>query len=439
MTGSATVSNRTIWPDARAKYERATHVLPGGNSRTQLYLDPHPLYVETGQGARITLSDGVELNDFLLNYTAAAVGYAHPLVVEAARAALGIGAPFGMPTRYEIEFAEILQARVPTLERMRFTNSGSEATLHAIRAARAYSGRSTIAKAEGAYHGSHDLADFSVWTLAETPLQVVPQTKGIPSGLSESVVLFPYNDVAGTLSVLELHRDELATVIVEPFLNAAGVIRAERDYLAAIAEWCVHNKVLLTVDEVASFRVSYSGAHSDYDIKPDLICLGKALGGGFAVGAFGGREEVMSICDPRNPGHIKHAGTFNGHPVTLAAGAKVLEILDRDTIARMNEFGERIVAAVREIGMRRGLALTATGYGSVGNLHISRTPPSDARQASMFPKGPIVDLYWALIDQGYVIAPRGQFSICAVTSSAQVDGLIEAIDECAGTVLESSA
>ena len=435
-TSQAKAAAESRWPESASLFDRATRFLPGGNTRSQLYVAPHPLYVERGEGARITLVDGQVLDDFLLNYTAAAVGYGNPHVRKAVERALATGAPFGMPTRWEIELAEALEERVPALKRVRFTNSGSEATLHAIRTARAYSGRTLVAKAEGAYHGSHDLTDFSVYTIADEPLGIVPGTRGIPAALADQIVLFPFNDLEGTIAVLEGRKDDLATVILEPFLNSAGAIRADGEYLQGIERWCRENEILLTLDEVASFRVSYSGAHSDAGITPDLICLGKSIGGGFAVGAFGGSEEVMAILDPRDSRHIKHAGTFNGHPATMAAGRAALEVLDRDAIDRMNRLGGRIVEGIRAIGADHDLPLTAAGYGSIGNIHLGRTPPRNAREALDLPKQPVVDLYWALIERGYVIAPRGQFSTCAVTTDDQVDGLLEALADCAPSALK---
>jgi glutamate-1-semialdehyde 2,1-aminomutase len=259
----------------------------------------------------------------------------------------------------------------------------------------------------------------------------------MPPGLADSIVLFPYNDLAGTIEVLDRHRDELATVLVEIFLNSAGVIPAERDYLRGIDAWCHENGILLTVDEVASFRAGYRGAHFDYGITPDLMCIGKSVGGGFAVGVFGGREDVMSLCDPRRPDHVKHAGTFNGHPVTMAAGMKVLEILDEPTTARMNGLGGRIVEGIRSIGRDRGLALTATGLGSIGNIHLSETPPTNPREAGTLTSDRMLGLFWALIERGYAMAPRGQFSTAAVTTEEDVDGFLEAIDSAAVETLKA--
>lgn len=419
----------STWPKAAADYQRATLVMPGGNTRTQLYVAPHPLYVKHGKGSRITLVDGRELDDFLTNYTAAACGYGHPELIAAATEALACGVPFGMPTEWEIGLAEALVDRVEAVERIRFTNSGSEATLHAIRTARAHSGRFMIAKAEGAYHGSHDLADFSVAKMGDRPLEVVPETKCIPQGIADLVVLLPFNDLQGTVAVLDRHRDALATVLLEPFLNSAGCIPADPEYFRGVAAWCAENDVLFTVDEVASFRASYGGVHSDFGVRPDLLCLGKSIGGGFAVGAFGGRADVMAVLDPREGGHIKHAGTFNGHPATMAAGKKALELLDRDAIDRMNRQGERLIEGIRAIGADHDVELTATGYGSIGNLHFSRVPPRNAREANALSQARRLDFFWALIERGYVVAPRLQFSTSLATEDAQVEGLLEAIDD----------
>ncbi len=416
-------------------FERATRVLPGGNTRTQLFVPPRPRYAARASGTTLVLDDGREVTDFLLDYTACAVGHAHPHVVEAARAALESGAPFGFPSAVEVSMAEALVERVPALERVRFTNSGSEATMHAIRTARAFTGRFAVAKAEGAYHGSHDLTDFSVTTLGPEPLVPHPQTPGMPPGLADAIVLFPFNDLPGTIEALERSRDRLATVLLEVFLNSAGVIAAADGYLRGVADWCRANGVLVTVDEVASFRTGYHGAHGDHGLTPDLVCLGKAIGGGFAIGAFGGREDVMAILDPRRPDHIRHAGTFNGHPVALAAGLAALDVLDRETITRMNLLGERLVDGIRAVGRARGLELTASGYGSVGNVHLTREPPRTFGEVRRPVPGAMVDLYWALLERGYAIAPRGQLSTCAVTTEAEVDGLLAAFDDAAAATL----
>ena len=419
-----------LWPESKRRFERAAGVLPGGNSRTQLYVAPFPMFLRSGSGAKVVLEDGTELDDFLLNYTANVTGYAHPEVLTSVQEVLERGVPFGMPTAFEADFATALRQRLPAMELVRFTNSGSEATLHAFRAARAFTGRSTIAKVEGAFHGTHDITDFNVGKLPDAPLQPYPQTEGMPPGLTDAIVLFPYNDLPGTLAALDARRDELATVVLEVWLNSAGVLPGDPEYLQGVGAWCKDNDVLLTIDEVAAFRTSYHGAYADHGLEPDLVCLGKIIGGGFAIGALGGREDVMAVFDPRRPDHIKHFGTFNSHPATMVAGMKTLELLSPEALARINALGERLIDGIRSIGADRGIALSATGYGSVGNIHNREMPPREPRESMPIINPAMTALFWALLERGYVVAPRGQFSIGLPTTDEQVDGLLEAIDDC---------
>ena len=396
----------TRWPASQRLFERALVSLPGGNTRTQLHLEPFPLYASHGAGARLTLADGAEVDDFLLNYTAAAVGHAHPSVLAAA---YGVGAPLGLATERELALAEAIVARFPAVESVRFTCSGSEATLHALRAARAFTGRPLVAMAQGGYHGSYDLA---------------------------GAVELPWNDPATSLAVLDRHRGQLATVILEPFLNSGGAIPADRGYLAAIAEWCTAHGVLLTVDEVASWRTGFSGAAHDLGLAPDLVCLGKALGGGFPFGAVGGRGEVMEVFDPRRPAALRHAGTFNAHPGAMAAGQAVLEILDRRTVEAMNWRGRSIAAGVAILAEKHGVALCATTYGSIGRLHVSATPPRSAVAAAALPRAPLLTLYRLLLERGVLIGPEGRFSICSETTDGQVTTLLAALDDAIPALLD---
>ncbi|MHB8629451.1 MAG: aspartate aminotransferase family protein [Aggregatilineales bacterium] len=395
-----------------------------------MYTPPFPVYAKSAHGSTVDLIDGRQVQDFLLNYTASAVGHAHPQVTAAAIAAIEAGAPFGLPTEHEARLAEAIKARITGVELVRFTNSGSEATLLAIRAARAYSGRTTVAKAEGGYHGSHDLVDFSVRSFDASGERLVAESPGMPLGLHQHVVAFPYNDLDGALAVLEPRRNDLATVLVEVYLNSSGIIPATRDFLVGLATWCADANILLTVDEVASWRTSYHGAASDYGVVPDLVCLGKALGGGFSIGALGGKSEVMSVFDPRRPDALRHAGTFNAHPAPMAAGLKVLEILDAATITAMNALGTRFVAGIQQIASKRSIALTATNYGSVARLHLSKTPPRDAREAFALPRRALTDLHWALLDRGFLIGADGRMSVSAVTKQHNLDDLVQAIDLC---------
>ena len=422
-----------LWPTSAQIAVRARHSLAGGTSRTPLSTLPFPVYAQRASGSQITLVDGGDLTDMVFNYTASAAGHAHPQIVAAATDRISRGAPFGMASEDEIYLAERLCARVDAIDRVRFTNSGSEATLLAIRVARAHSGKKLIAKAEGSYHGSHDLVDVSVRNLHESLYGPYPETRGLPTELVSLVVLLPFNDLDGTIRQLERHAGELAVVFVEAYQNAPGNIPASAEWLRGVAAWCSANDVLLAVDEVASFRTSYGGAHADFGVRPDLVCLGKLLGGGFPIGAVGGREDVMSAFDPRRPDVLQHAGTFNGHSAAMAAGCAMLDILDEAAIESMNRLGGRLREGVAQIGRDNHLPLLATGYGSVGNIHFAASPPLNGREALKHSRPELKQrLYWRLLERGFLIAARGMFATSVATTGTEVDAFLAALADCVG-------
>jgi glutamate-1-semialdehyde 2,1-aminomutase len=425
------------WPRSGATYERAKRSLPGGNTRTQTHVAPFPVYAASGSGARVVLADGVEVDDFLLNYSASALGHRHPAVQAAVRAALELGGPFGLPVATEVALGERLCERFTGVELVRFTNSGSEATLQALRAARAFTGRPHIAKAEGGYHGNHDLVDVGVTRFGRALGEALGETRGMAQEVVRGVVVFPYNDLDGALAVLEPQADGLAAVLIEVFLNSAGAIPGQPRFLAGLASWCAEHEVLLILDEIASWRTGYRGAGSEHHgLRGDLICLGKALGGGLPIGAVGGRAEVMAVFDPRPGAIVRHAGTFNGHPVAMAAGLPVLEALDEPAIERMNALGQALARGIQRIGREHNLPLTATHYGGIGRLHNSREQPDSARTSLALPKGPRVDIYRGLLERGVLIAPDGRFSICTASTAEQVDRFLAALDDLAPAVLD---
>ncbi len=423
------------WPRARAAHARATGSLPGGNTRTQIHVDPFPVYAERGSGARVVLSDGAEVDDFLLNYSAAALGHRHPAVTAAIHGALELGGPFGLPVAAEARLGEALCGRFAGVELVRFTNSGSEATLQAIRAARAFTGRARIAKAEGGYHGSHDLVDVGVTRFGALG-EALGETRGMAQETVAGVAVFPYNDLDRALDVLEPRARELAAVLIEVFLNSAGVIPVGPEFLRELARWCRANGVLLILDEVASWRTGYGGAAAEHHgVTPDLICLGKALGGGLPIGAVGGRRDAMALFDPRRADRVRHAGTFNGHPVAMAAGLAALEALDRPVIAQMNDRGRRLAEGVQRIGRERDLPLTATHYGGIGRMHIARERPRSARESAALPGGPRVEIYRSLLERDVLVSPDGRFSTCTATTDEQVQRFLAALDDAAPEAL----
>ena len=354
-----------VYPDPESRsaalFERAKRVLPGGNTRTTVFRAPYPVYARSGKGSRIVDVDGVERIDFLNNYTALMHGHAHPSIVRAAVAAVEAGSAFGAPTEGEIRLAEMLAERVPGCEAVRFTNSGSEAVMMAVKAARAYTGRPKIAKCEGLYHGSYDFVEVSLdstpvnWGDAAHPAQVA-YSAGTPASVLADVVVLPFNDPEASLRLLAENASQLAAVVVDPLPNRIGLIPATDRFLSTLRSFCSRAGVVLISDEVISFRIAYGGAQARFGFQADLVTLGKVIGGGFPVGAVAGNKDVMSVFDPTSgKPAAPHGGTFNANPVTMAAGAAALDLLTPVAFDEVNELGrvarERMQAVMHEAGV----------------------------------------------------------------------------------------
>ena len=330
-----------------------------------------------------------------------------------------------------------MRERFSAVELVRFTNSGSEATLQAIRVARAFSGRPRIAKAEGGYHGSHDLVDVGVTRFGPTLGDALGETRGMAREVVGGVSVFPYNDLDGALQVLAPQAPELAAVLIEVFLNSVGCDSRP----AGVPAW--DRRLVLRAQGAVDPRRGRQLAHGlprrgaeHHGLSADLICLGKALGGGFPIGVVGGRADVMAMFDPRGGSIVRHAGTFNGHPVAMSAGLAVLEALDEPAIARMNAQGRRLAEGAQRIGREQGLSLTATHYGGIGRLHISRRAARAPRvRRPRCRREPRIDIYRALLERGVLVSPDCRFSTCTATSDEQVERFLAALAQAAPEAL----
>ncbi|MBI2525596.1 MAG: aspartate aminotransferase family protein [Candidatus Rokubacteria bacterium] len=420
-------------PRSRALFEEALRVMPGGNSRTTTFFDPYPFYISRGSGARIWDADGVERLDFNGNYTSLILGHANPAVVRAIQEQATRGMCFPGPSEQEIRLAEILTARIPSMEVIRFANSGTEATMHAIRVARASTGRSRIAKFEGAYHGTHDWVLVSV---SPDPAQAgsrkrpksVAWSAGIPPAVLKHVVVLPWNDLAACTAILEKHAAELAALIIDPMLANAGMIPAGEGFLEGLRAATSRLGILLIFDEVISFRVARGGAQERFGVRPDLTTLGKIIGGGLAVGAFGGRAEVMNFYDPRGGrGRINHGGTFNANPLTMAGGVATLEQLTPEAYARLDALGDRLRDGVRRMLQRKKRPGQVTGAGSLFWLHWTKRRLGDFRSARPEdPRAPM-RLFMGLVNEGVLMSQRGLGACSLAMSEADVDRFVEAL------------
>jgi glutamate-1-semialdehyde 2,1-aminomutase len=363
-------------PQSDAWYQRARRVMPGGDTRTGTFHLPYPLFAERAQGCRLWDVDGNEYFDFLNNFTSLVHGHAHPDVAQAIDAqALG-GTVHGTAHPLQVRLAEMIAERVPSVEQIRFCNSGTEATLHALRAARAFTGKTKIMKMEGGYHGSHDWV-----SIATAPPYEVKATSGLSPGALAEVLLGCYNDADYTADLIRKHRDELAAVIVEPMLGAGGAIVVAREFLQTLRDVTAECGVLLIVDEIITFRLALGGLQEHFGVRPDLTTFGKIIGGGLPIGAFGGRADVMATYDPTRPGSVSHSGTYNGNAVTMAAGIRTLELFDRAAIAGLNRKGEAHRARLNAVLGRHGVAGQVVGFGSLMQVHFAPPPLTSARDA----------------------------------------------------------
>ncbi len=397
MLESKTAASHELW-------KRALGSLPGGNTRTTIFHDPYPVYVVRGEGCRVWDADGVERIDFISNYTSLILGHCHPRVVEAVQSQAARLMSVAAPNELEIELAERIRERLPSIELIRFTNSGTEATMLALRAARAFTGREKIAVFAGGYHGSHDYAASIPGDASDAP-----GGAGIPAAVADTIVVAPFDDREGTLAALEPHLGQLAAVIVEPVLGAGGVVPATAGFLAFLRELTRDAGALLVFDEVISFRIGYHGAQGRLGVTPDLTTLGKIIGGGLPVGALGGRAEVMELFDPRRDDRIGHGGTFNANPLTMAAGLATLDELTPDRYDELEALAQELEAAVNQ---RTGASATAVG--SLFRIELT--------DASRLP-----GLHVGLLANGVLMTPRGMGCLSTPMTNAEVDTFVGAL------------
>jgi glutamate-1-semialdehyde 2,1-aminomutase len=372
-------------PKSSEAYERSCRVLPGGVSRILCYFPPFPCQTVSGEGCFMVDVDGNRRLDLFNCATTLILGYRPPAVIKAVEEQLTRGTAYQTNSGLETVLAEMLVERVASVEQIRFTNSGSEGTMMAIRAARAFTGRAKIAKMEGGYHGSHDCVEISVRPPAgaggpaERPTPVAGSA-GINQSVLNDVILIPYNNLEAAKQILVAHAAELACVIVEPILGSVGFVPAEREFLIGLREEARRLGLVFILDEVQSFRLDRGGAQKLFGITPDLTCFGKIIGGGFPVGAFGGRRDIMALFNTATgSGTIPHAGTFNGNPITMTAGIATMEQLTEPVFARLNGRGDRLRDQLTALGARHQVPMYVSGIGSMFKIHFSEAPIRDYR------------------------------------------------------------
>ncbi len=417
-------------------FEQAKRVIPGGvNSPVRAFgsVGGCPRFIERAEGSKIYDVEGNEYIDYVCSWGPLILGHAHPQVVQAVQEVATRGTSFGAPTRAEVELARLIVEAVPSIERVRLVNSGTEATMSALRLARGFTGRDKVVKFEGCYHGHVDSLLVKAGSGAIT--LGVPDSAGIPASLARDTILAPYSDVAAVKRVFEKHGREIAAIIVEPIAGNMGVISPKPGFLSSLREICSRYESLLIFDEVITgFRVAYGGAQELYGVEPDLTCLGKIIGGGLPVGAYGGKAHIMDYISPL--GAVYQAGTLSGNPLAVAAGIQILKLLKESGFySRLEEASAQLADGLIDNARRRGIPARFARVGSMMCTFFTPTPVVDYTTAKTSDTKRFARYFWGLQQQGINIAPS-QFEAMFVSgahSPQDIENTILAGYEALGT------
>jgi glutamate-1-semialdehyde 2,1-aminomutase len=426
---------------SEALFARARGVQPGGNTRHMIIFGPPMVYGSHGDGCRLTTVDGDVLIDWVNNFSTLIHGYGHAPTVEAVKAQAERMLCCILPTEAEVELSERICARWPGAEQVRFMNSGTEAVMVAVKGARALTGRSKIAKAEGGYHGQYDLVEASflptpeTWGPADRPA-TTPYGRGTPQSLLDEAVIFPFNDAQATLAILEAEAERLAAVVIDPIPARLGFTAADPTYLRAIRDFCTRRGVVLIFDEIFCGRAGFGGAQGRLGVTPDMTTLGKIIGGGLPIGAVAGTRAAMAVFDDlAGPLKVSHSGTFTGNPMSMAAGVAALDALTQGAFERLEAQGERLRAGLARHFDALGLAMRANGLASMTSLQFFREPARNYREFHSRSGAGYLErmkrLHGLMLQEGVLIATRGLM----IGSTAMADTDIDETLERAGRAL----
>jgi glutamate-1-semialdehyde 2,1-aminomutase len=419
-------------------FERASARIPGGvNSPVRAFrsVGRSPLFISRARGPRLWDADGNSYIDYVGSWGPMILGHGHPAVMEALRRALANGTSFGAPTELELHMAELLCELVPSLEMVRMVNSGTEATMSAIRLARAFTRRDKILKFEGCYHGHGDAFLIKAGSGAMT--LGVPDSPGVPAGVAADTLTAPFNNLQSVEAIVDAHASALAAIIVEPVVGNMGCVPPVRGFLEGLRSICTREGIVLIFDEVMTgFRLSLGGAQELFGIRPDLTTLGKIIGGGLPVGAYGGKKEIMSLVAPSGP--MYQAGTLSGNPLAMTAGLETLSLLRDDPYAyrKLDHLGSRLAAGINANLRSLGIAATQNRVGSMFTLFFTGEIVTDYRSASSADTARFGSYFRAMLEQGVSLAPS-QFE-AGFISLAHTDDDIDATIAANRRALEST-
>ena len=398
-------------------FERAKKVLPLGVNSPVRFFEPYPFFVKSASGAHLYDIEGTRYLDYAMGYGALLFGHAYAPIINAVKQRLDTGTLYGTPTEEEVVLAEKLSSLYPTLEMSRCVNSGTEATMHAIRLARGYTKRKSVIKFDGCFHGSHDTVLVKAGSGAST--FGVPSSAGVLEELSKYTIVAQFNDVQSVERAFK--EQEIAAVIVEPVMANYGLIPPSEDFLKSLRELCDQNDALLIFDEVVTgFRLSKGGAQSYYNVQADITTLGKVLGGGFPIAVYGGLREIMSRVSPS--GDVYQAGTYSGNPVSVTAALKVLELLSESLYQRLREYTRELTKKIAQIAEEARITLVTNQIESMFQLFFTNKPVRNAHDVRACDTKMFKALHSALLKEG-VFLPPSQFETNFVSSAHTKDEL----------------
>lgn len=408
-----------------ALFKKARKILPGGvNSPVRAFksVGGSPLFIQTAKGSHIWDVDGNEFIDYVCSWGPLILGHAHPRVLKAIREVADHGTSFGASTELEVRLAELIRKAMPSVEMLRMVNSGTEATMSALRVARAYTGRSKVIKFEGCYHGHAD--SFLIKAGSGATTLGVPDSPGVTSSIASDTLNARYNDLESVERLIEKHHDTIAALIVEPIAGNMGLVLPRKRFLKALRTLCSKNRIILIFDEVITgFRVAIGGAQELYGIRPDLTTLGKIIGGGLPVGSYGGRREIMEMVAPSGP--VYQAGTLSGNPLAMAAGYETLKILSerKGLYSDLERKGKLLAKEIEGIIQAYSLPLRLNQIGSLFTLFFTEREVKDYESAKSSDKKLFAAYFHEMLERG-IYLPPSQFET-AFLSTAHTETNIE--------------
>ena len=418
-------------PNSEKLHNRAGRFMPGGDTRSVTFYHPFPTFMKFGRGFTLVDVDRFEYLDFQNNYNSLIHGHAHPKITAAVVKQIQSGTVYGSPAESQFLLAEELCQRLPGADKIRFCNSGTEATMLASGLARFITRRYKILKMEGGYHGSHDAGQISIKPSLESagPSEnphSVPEHAGISPNVLKDCVVAPFNDIKLTERIISAHRQDLAAIIVEPIAGSCGMIPPQPGFLEMLRETASKFKILLIFDEVLSFRLSRGGCQELYGMVPDLTALGKIIGGGFPVGALAGSNAYLNHFAPDKAGFLGHSGTFNGNSVTMTAGLATLTELTISEIDRINRLGKKLRTDLRKVLDNLEITAQVTGAGSLAQIHFTDREVKDWRSAATANIDLRTIFHLLLLEKGIFAATRAFFNISTPMGATEVDKLMAA-------------